>query len=233
MGTRLESFATIVIVVVAVVVGVAAVRLAFFPSTRLGDSTRPASPELLGESDWEEVLTAAILVDDTVGSPPVTVVEFMDLECPYCRQSYLAFADLRADDRGLADSVAHMIVHYPLGIHRFAVPAARAAECASDEGRLSDYVRLVFEKQDSLGLKPWVSYAVEAGIQDTVRFNACNTSQGPLPRVERGQAVARRIGVQSTPTILIDGWRLPTPLLEAADYSRAIRAALEGRRPDD
>lgn len=56
---------------------------------------------------------------------PVTVVELIDLECTACHQSHSAFMDVKKE---FGDSVAHLLVHHPLGNHRFAIPAARASE---------------------------------------------------------------------------------------------------------
>ena len=120
------------------------------------------------------------------------------------------------------DSVAHLLVHFPLENHRFAIPAARAAECALAEDRFADYVDLIFEKQDSLGLKTWVSYAVDSGVQDTVSFKQCNASEQPLPRVERGLELGGQIDARGTPTVIINGWRLPVPAYDGEAYVLAI-----------
>ena len=153
----------------------------------------------------------------------------MDLECPFCRQSYFAFANVA---REISDSVTHLFVHYPIeSIHRFAMPAARALECADREGLFADYMGVVFDKQDSLGLKTWVSYAVESGVQDTTRFNECTASSEPLPRVERGLSIGRRLAIQGTPTALINGWLLSVVPNSAEEYTRMIRAVLRGEEP--
>ena len=228
MRERLEVIANVALIVAAVVVSVVAVRLVFFPSIPRGAGPDPAPPELLGESAWNNLLGAGILLDGTSSSAPVTVVEFMDLECSACRQSHLAFMDMKKE---FGDSVAHLLVHFPLENHRFAIPAARAAECALAEDRFADYVDLIFEKQDSLGLKTWVSYAIDSGLQDTVSFKQCNASAEPLPRVERGLELGRQIDVRGTPTVLINGWRLPVPAYDGGSYIRAIRAILGGEEP--
>ncbi len=63
---------------------------------------------------------------------------------------------------------------------------------------------MIFEKQDSLGLKTWVSYAVDSGVQDTVSFKQCNASEQPLPRVERGLELGGQIDARGTPTVIIN-----------------------------
>ena len=179
--------------------------------------------------DWEEILDAATLVGAAADGGSITIVEFVDLECPFCRQSHIALADVK---RALADSVWHYVVHYPMeDIHRFAMPAARAVECAGHEGRFTDYLELVFEKQDSLGLKTWASYAVESGVQDTIRFNECNSGKGPVPRVEQGLRIGSEIDVRMTPTVLINGWLLGNAPRDAEEYLRAINEIIAGEGP--
>ena len=170
-----------------------------------------------------------ILLEDTAGSPPVTVVEFSDLECPFCRESHLAIAEAQ---RTLGDTVAHVMLHYPLAFHRFAIPAARAAECAGLERRFSDYLTVVFQKQDSLGLKSWVSYAVESGIRDTIAFKECNAAKGSPPGVERGLRMGRKIPVTVTPTVLVNGWLLPSPPRDAEGYVALARRVARGEEPN-
>ena len=227
---RLDKIARVTIIAAALLVSVAALRV-FFSSSVQREDGGPAPPRLLNETVWDEVLSAGVLVGGSADSSPVTVVEFMDLECPFCRQSYSAFANVAQE---ISDSVTHLFVHYPIeSIHRFAMPAARALECADKEGRFADYMGVVFQKQDSLGLKTWVSYAVESGVQDTTRFNECTASREPLPRVERGLSIGRRIAIQGTPTVLINGWLLSDVPYSAEEYTRLIMAVLGGEEPLD
>jgi hypothetical protein len=70
--------------------------------------------------------------------------------------------------------VGLFFVHFPLPMHRFARPAARATECAGLQGKFGQMVDAVYNKQDSLGLKSWSDYGRDAGVADTVAFRlAC------------------------------------------------------------
>ena len=224
---KLEAVATVAVIIAAVLVAAVAVR-SLLVSPRPGGSITPAPLERVSDSVWEEVLSVGILLGDTVGSPPVTVVEFSDLECPFCRESHFAIEEAQ---RALADTVAHVMVHYPLDFHRFAIPAARATECAGLESRFGDYLAVVFQKQDSLGLKSWVSYAVESGIQDTISFKNCNSAHGSPASVQRGLETGRRVPVSVTPTVLVNGWVLPSPPRDADGYIALIRRVAKGEEP--
>lgn len=154
-------------------------------------------------NDWHAVLKAGTRIGK--GMARVQIVEFGDFECPFCpkfARSYRALSDRFGPDVSLT------FINFPLeGIHRFALPAARAAVCAGQQGRFEDFHDVAYGKQDSLGLKSWVSYASEAGVRDTARFITCNSLVGPVQEVVTGQKLGAELGVRGTPTIMINGWR--------------------------
>lgn len=150
------------------------------------------------------------------------------IECPFWRQSHLALAEAK---EVFTDSVAHIVVHYPLDFHRFGVPAARAVECAGVQDRFSNYLDLALEKQDSLGLKTWASYAVESGVPDTLRFNECNASKSVPSCVALGLEMGNRIGVRMTPTVLVNGWLLSIPPRNVEEYALVIREVVAREAP--
>lgn len=84
----------------------------------------------------------------------------------------------------------------------------RAVECGFEQDRFDEMRALLFMKQDSLGLKSWVSYAHDAGVPDTSRFSSCVQRTDEIPRVAAGLRAAEQFGVNATPTILVSGWRL-------------------------
>jgi hypothetical protein len=97
-------------------------------------------------------------------------------------------------------------------MHRFARPAAVAFECArGDLSRQQRIVDLLYAKQDSLGLKAWAGFAREAGIQDTLSFDSCVREPRDLSRLDLGEAAAKRLGVQGTPGVMVNGWLFPAP----------------------
>lgn len=140
-----------------------------------------------------------------IGAPQakVTILEFADFECPACKAFTLGA--LRDVLRAFPTDVALVFRHWPLSYHRFAIPAARAAECASEQGRFEPMQYLLFEKQDSLGLKPFTEMASEAGVSDLALFDACIKRPGPFSAIDKGMAAAEAIGAHGTPAILVEG----------------------------
>src|SRR6202000_2792345 len=95
--------------------------------------------------------------------------------------------------------------HWPLPYHKFAYQAAKAAECAGQQGTFESFHDLVYKKADSLGLKTFHAFAVDAGIRDTVRFDACLDDPKPSGAVEQDIAAARALGAIGTPALVING----------------------------
>ncbi|HWH49980.1 MAG TPA: thioredoxin domain-containing protein [Gemmatimonadaceae bacterium] len=158
---------------------------------------------------------------------PIQIVEFADLECPACRAFQTVLDGAR---KQFGDSVAVTFIHFPLPMHRFARMAAQAAECAANEGKFRQFVSTAYAKQDSFGLKPWSSYAVDAGITDTASFNACTLTRAAVPAVDSGFALARRLQLPGTPTVIVNGWQFGSPP-SADDLASTIERLMKGKTP--
>jgi protein-disulfide isomerase len=160
---------------------------------------------------------------------PVQLLEFADFECPYCANLH---KDVKALRVRYPFQVALTFVHFPLPMHRFAVPAAKVAECAGDQGRFEPIYDLLFEQQDKFGLKPWSEFASEAGITDNAAFETCVKRTEPILRVTEGKALGSQLDVQGTPTVVINGWKLGRPpTLDELD--RMVKAIFAGKSPVD
>lgn len=154
-------------------------------------------------------------------------MEFSDFECPGCRSFHSA---LRSVNAAYPRDVVDYYVYFPLAQHRFALGAARAAECAARAGRFAAWSDAIFDKQDSLGLKTWASYASSAGIEDTMNIARCATDPAPVETIRRGLALGNKIGIQATPTVIVNGYRLATPP-DSARLAAIIQSVRGGRDP--
>ncbi len=176
---------------------------------------------------WRECLEKGVRIGR--GEASVQLVEFADFECPFCGNFHQTLKMLR--DR-YPNQVALTYVHFPLPGHRFALPAARAAECAGEQGRFEAMYDRLFEQQESFGLRPWTEFAVEAGVPDSAAFDTRIIEHGanPTPRIAEGTLLGKELDVQGTPTLVINGWKLGRPPnLEELDGM--VKAILGGKSP--
>jgi protein-disulfide isomerase len=156
--------------------------------------------------DWKSHLDQGVLLGRT--NAPVQLIELADFECPFCATFHKTLTALRAR---YPTQVSLTYVHFPLSGHRFAIPAAQAAECAGEQGKFEAMHDALFEQQQSFGLKPWTDVARIAGVSDLLAFDACTKREGQSPRIQAGQRLAADLGAKGTPTLLVNGWMLGGP----------------------
>lgn len=218
-----DQVATGVTALAAVVVALAFVRRDAAPSSSMSERSTPATPQIV--DDWKQIIPNGVLI----GRPDarILLVAFSDLQCPFCRRFHNTVKALQATH---GDEFAFLFVHFPLPMHRFARIAARAAECADRQGLLAGFLDVAYAKQDSIGLKSWSSLGQEAGVRDTSEFVRCVSGTQPLARIDSGLAVGERFAVDGTPTVILNGWRFPTPPGEE-ELRRVIEDLLGGREP--
>jgi protein-disulfide isomerase len=215
---RLSDIGTWVVVVCALLSTILVVRREFSQgSTVTGEATYV--------EDWQEAFAVGI----RSGSPsaPVQIVEFADFECPFCAQFE---ATVRAVHDKYQDQVAFTFAHFPLAMHSFAEPAARAAECADLQGRFQVVRTALFQRQRTFGSVPWTDLAKQAGIPDVEQFDKCVADTRPLERIEQGKRLGQKLGILGTPTIIVNGWKLPVPP-SLEDLQKIVENVLKGRPP--
>ena len=181
-------------------VGVALVLSALAASRMMGDSAEVTAVVPKELTDWDRAADFGV-VSGTPGAK-ATLMVFSDFECPACGRYNSVLEQVKDEFR---DDLRFIHLHFPLSQHRFALPAARASECAHELGQFDRFASELYESQDSLGLKSWGALAAEAGISDTARVSACAWSSVPVARIERSIEFARSNGIASTPTIVLNG----------------------------
>jgi protein-disulfide isomerase len=161
---------------------------------------------------------------------PVTIIEFSDYQCPYCRKFWAeAYSQIKEEyiDTG---KVKLIFRDFPLSFHPMAEPSAQAAECAGDQGKYYEMHDKIFSEQNKLGtgtiqysindLKQW---AVEIGL-DASEFNACLDSGKHKLEVQKDLADAQAAGGQGTPYFIVGD----TPISGAQPFS-VFQQAIESQ----
>jgi protein-disulfide isomerase/rhodanese-related sulfurtransferase len=158
------------------------------------------------------------------GNPdsPVTVVEFGDFQCPYCRTAEKTAREIR---EAYARHVRFVFRQFPIAaIHPYAEKAAEASECAGEQGEFWPAFDKLYEGQADLTEAALKRYARELGL-NMPRFNQCLSTGAMKPRVERDIEDARAIGVSRTPTFFIDGKKFEGGL-DYAQFSQLLNQQL-------
>ncbi len=133
---------------------------------------------------------------------PLTVVEFTDYQCPYCRRFQAeTWPRLKRDwiDTG---QVRFIVRDLPLEIHSAARPAAEAAHCAGEQGRFWRMHDLLLGVQADLSPKGIDGFARTIGL-DMKRFDACVAAHKYSADIARNLAEADRLELNGTPSFII------------------------------
>jgi protein-disulfide isomerase len=135
-------------------------------------------------------------------SAPVTLIEFSDFQCPFCQRVAPTLKRLRET---YGDRVRIVWKDFPLTqIHPQAFKAGEAAHCAGDQGKYWEYHDKLFANQQLLQVEDLKKHASELGL-DSTAFASCLDGSKHGERVRNGVAEGTRLGVNSTPTIYVNG----------------------------
>jgi len=142
---------------------------------------------------------------------PVTIVEFSDFQCPFCRRFYTQTLPQIKSQYIDSGKVKFVYRDYPLSFHPAAQIAAEAGECAEEQGKFWEMHDKIFDEQGKQGggtvqftvtdLKQW---AADIGL-DTGKFNECVDSGKYTSEVQKDFAAGSAAGVTGTPGFLING----------------------------
>jgi protein-disulfide isomerase len=138
------------------------------------------------------------------GNPdaPVTIVEFSDFQCPYCRK---ANATLRQVMDKYKDRVRIGFRDFPLTqIHPRALRAAEAARCAGRQAQFWAYHDLLFANPNSIGEEDLKQRARVLNL-DMGEFEACLSDRSVRAQIEQDLRSGMQAGVSATPGFFING----------------------------
>jgi protein-disulfide isomerase/uncharacterized membrane protein len=174
------------------------------------------------------VVDSALASGGIGGDKPVTIIEFSDFECGYCKKNHEMLAELKSRLGGLVDVVYR---HFPLdaacnevvetSLHRHACRAAQAAECAAAQGRFDDMCDALFENQSRLFDEMLTKLAARLEL-DMDAFAACMASDDSLDKVVADVRAGKRLKLSSTPTLFINGRMVKGTFENASGYDRAV-----------
>jgi len=132
----------------------------------------------------------------------VTIVEFSDFQCPFCSK---AVEPLRKIKRYYSKKdVTIQFRQFPLNFHPRAEPTAIASLCAHEQGKFWGFHDLAFKNQKNLSEKDLRNYARKLNLR-LKKFNKCLKNPSIKEKVQEDYKAGTAIGVQSTPTFIING----------------------------
>jgi protein-disulfide isomerase len=133
----------------------------------------------------------------------VTIVEYSDFQCPYCKIfNDNTYGRLRQQ---YGNQVRFVFRDFPLdSIHPQARPAAEAAQCAHEQGKFWEYHDIIFANQQALQPSDLKRYARQLDL-DGAQFDDCVDTRKYQASVEADLQDGFRRSVTGTPTFFING----------------------------
>jgi protein-disulfide isomerase len=150
---------------------------------------------------------------------PVTIVEFSDFQCSYCKRVVDVLEQVL---ERYPDQVKLAFRDFPIvNIHPQAQRAAEAAHCAGEQGKFWEFHDLLFDKQEAIPTANFVDHAKTLGL-DASTFQSCLDGRKYQAKVERNYAAGVKAGVSGTPAFFING-----RLLSGAQPLEAFKALID------
>lgn len=143
------------------------------------------------------------------GNPnaPVIITMYSDFQCPYCAQAAEMMKEVERDY--IKTGKVYLIYKHFAFIGKESVEAAEAAECAADQGKFWAYHDKLFANQAGENKGAFRPERLKKFAQDLKldmkAFNACFDSHKYRSKVEAEREQAKGIGVETTPTFLVNG----------------------------
>ena len=175
----------------------------------------------------------------TSSSTAVTVVEFLDYQCPVCEAYYQNVT--HALEKDYAGKITFVTRNFPLPMHPLAVPAAKAAEAASLQGKYQPMFDKLYGDYPAWALAAdgqnvsddtaraqakFESYATEIGL-DLAKFRADLASPAVQQRIDQGKADGEKAGVSGTPTIFVNGNQFKPTGQTYPDIAQQLRGEID------
>jgi protein-disulfide isomerase len=133
---------------------------------------------------------------------PLTMVAFVDYECPFCRRFDVdTFPRIKKEfiDAG---KLRYVVRDLPLEFHPRAQKASEASHCAADQGRYWEMRDVLVQNQQKLDPESLVGHAKGLGLSEG-DFRKCLDSGKHAAPVKASLDEARKLGVSGTPTFVI------------------------------
>ncbi len=186
--------------VILLVLGTVALVGGYFLAKSTPDTTTSpsvaASLPPASDSDWSRGPKEA----------KATVIEYLDFQCPSCAQTAQWFDKLVADH---PTDVRYIVRYFPLPQHQNALPSAKAAEAAGQQGKFFEMMQLEFSRQNlwaetTTAAATFEQYAAELGL-NIDKFKNDRDSQTTANRINAGLKESESLGLPGTPSIFLNG----------------------------
>lgn len=162
---------------------------------------------------------------------PVTMVEFSDYQCPFCKRHSLTVFPIIKKDYIDTGKLRYVFRDFPIAnLHPQAKKAHEAAHCAGEQNKYWEMHEILFKNSKGLSVKVLKEYAGDIGIEGD-EFNDCLKSGKYSREIEREIADGSKAGVRGTPSFFIgpsgSGEKITGTMVRGAQPLSRFRQVIE------
>ena len=156
---------------------------------------------------------------------PVTIVQFTDLQCPFCARFYPPVKEVL---KAYPDKVRFIVKNFPLNFHPNALPAAKLALAAHEQGKYFQMLELLLQNGADVSEEKVKTYAKELKLNyDQLTGDLKAKDADYQKRIDADVALAGQSDVMGTPTFFINGKK--TMARDFNSYKQEIDKILAGK----
>lgn len=208
MKIKTENILTGILVICVVIVTFLFLRKEFAGKTEISYTI---------VDNWKELIPADERENGSISK--AYLIEFFDYECPYCSVVDTVLDSIQSKYDAKIKIIRY---HFPLNMHPSAYKAAIAAECARDQGMFASYHKELMTNQFRLSSIDFNDIAILIGIKDLNKFQMCIDNEEPAGVISRNVQLAKRIGVNGTPTLIIND-KMISGVIDADEIDKIIK----------
>jgi protein-disulfide isomerase len=142
------------------------------------------------------------------GNPkaPITVIEFVDFQCPSCAEGAKYLGKVMSE---YPDQIRLELKYFPLQNHSHGLTSAKYAECVSQQGKFWEFTQSLFDTQAKWAqlpdARPTFEYIAEEYGLNIDQLGACLRNEATEELIMNNKTEGRALGIKSTPTYFING----------------------------
>ncbi|HIK26740.1 MAG: DsbA family protein [Oscillatoriaceae bacterium SKW80] len=168
---------------------------------------------------------------EIIGDSPVTgaadkkivLLEFSDFQCPFCAKAQETVKQFMNKHK---DKVTLTYKHLPLiSIHPQALPAAKAAWAAHQQGKFWEYQEALFAQQNKLGEELYEEIAKNLKL-DIAKFNSDRQSNAASIAIQKDLQLAESIGIEGTPFFFLNDQSI-SGAVELTQMEKALERVIQ------
>jgi len=189
-----------------------------------GGNARPAPPQ----EDLSKVHDIAVAHSPIKGnkSAPVTIVEFVDFQCPFCARFHAPVTQILETYSG---KVNYILKNFPLSFHPQAKPASKAAFAAGEQGKYWEMADVLLENGKVLSEEKFEELAKNLGLNVKKFLKDYKEKDAQWEDyIQKDMALAQKVSVQGTPTFYINGRK--TNARDFDGFKKEIDQILSGQK---